>query len=473
MQKSLKNSLYLGLAVLSLGAVATVSTTANAASKAKVTSDVTLKTAAESRNVEATGTNALYSKPGTVKGAKRVASKTTMKKMANSKKSADYFRAYRVAKTNRGTVYYKVVSMDGKYRGYIYGGKDIKAFAGGIKSADTTTTASMPVKTTGYHLANANKNGLWTAPKNTQYKAKSISLYSANKTDTFTVSKAETKTREGSLYYYVTDDNDNSIAGWIYAGKGYNASATTQSLGGLSLTAEDAVATENNSVTVNYLGANGNSVGTKTFVTAVKNTKKDAKVNSDKNINNQTLADFIKDATNTPAGYKLSNSDTDVTSIANVAVYGGTVRVNVYKAATSSIDFYYGISGTTRSLDVTTLSMGKPAISKANVALLTNDGDKTVVTNGATVTDKFFTKPLYSKLLTSNGNDEASVNNSAIGNGDKYYVTYTYSVSKTAAYNVGVKYGSPIKAVFDANFIKDTKLPSDAVAGVNTDTTAY
>lgn len=153
MQKSLKNSLYLGLAVLSLGSVTAISTTANAASKAKVTSDVTLKTAAESRNVEAIGTNALYSKPGTVKGAKRVASKTTMKKMANSKKSADYFRAYRVAQTNRGTVYYKVVSMDGKYRGYIYGGKDIKAFAGGIKSADTTTTASMPAKTTGYHLA--------------------------------------------------------------------------------------------------------------------------------------------------------------------------------------------------------------------------------------------------------------------------------------------------------------------------------
>ncbi|KID43469.1 hypothetical protein [Levilactobacillus brevis] len=472
MQKSLKNSLYLGLAVLSLGAVATVSTTANAASKAKVTSDVTLKTAAESRNVEATGTNALYSKPGTVRGAKRVASKTTMKKMANSKKSADYFRAYRVAKTNRGTVYYKVVSMDGKYRGYIYGGKDIKAFAGGIKSADTTTTASMPAKTTGYHLANANKNGLWTAPKNTQYKAKSISLYSVNKTDTFTVSKAENKTREGSLYYYVTDDNDNSIAGWIYAGKGYNASATTQSLGGLSLTAENAVATENNSVTVNYLGANGNSVGTKMFVTAVKNTKKDAKVNLDKNINNQTLADFIKDATNTPAGYKLSNSDTDVDTITNAAVYGGTVRVNVYKAATSSIDFYYGVSET-QKLDVTTLSKGKPAISKANAALLTNDGDKTVVTNGATVTDNFFSDKLFSKLLTSNGNDAASVANSTIKNGDKYYISYTYNKESTAAVNAGVKYGSTIKVVFDANYVKADSLPTEALPSATTDTTAY
>lgn len=467
MQKSLKNSLYLGLAVLSLGAVATVSTTANAASKAKVTSDVTLKTAAESRNVEATGTNALYSKPGTVKGAKRVASKTTMKKMANSKKSADYFRAYRVAKTNRGTVYYKVVSMDGKYRGYIYGGKDIKAFAGGIKSADTTTTASMPAKTTGYHLANANKNGLWTAPKNTQYKAKSISLYSANKTDTFTVSKAETKTREGSLYYYVTDDNDNSIAGWIYAGKGYDASATTQSLGGLSLTAEDAVATENNSVTVNYLGANGNSVGTKTFVTAVKNTKKDAKVNSDKNINNQTLADFINDATNTPAGYKVSS--TDVTAIANAAVYGGTVRVNVYKAATSTIAFYLpsanGVDAGAQ-LNAADFAKGKPAISNDQAKKLTGDVNDNVVTGGKTVTDGFFTT-LYSKLLTASS--DTTVNGTPVTKGQNYYVTYTYNGDKTATANVNVKFGGTIKAVFEAKTIIADKLPGDD--GVNNGST--
>jgi len=118
MQSSLKKSLYLGLAALSFGAVATVSTTANAASKAKVTSSKTLKTAADTRNVQATGKNALYTKPGTVKGAKKVASTATMKKLATSKKSANYFRAYYQQVTNKGTVYYKVVSMDGKYRGY-------------------------------------------------------------------------------------------------------------------------------------------------------------------------------------------------------------------------------------------------------------------------------------------------------------------------------------------------------------------
>ncbi|WP_369956040.1 S-layer protein [Levilactobacillus brevis] len=470
MQSSLKKSLYLGLAALSFAGVAAVSTTASAKSYATAGAYKTLTTDATKRNVEATGSNALYSKPGTVKGAKRVASKTTMKKLANSKKSADYFRAYRVAKTNRGTVYYKVVSMDGKYRGYIYGGKDIKAFAGGIKFADTTTTASMPAKTTGYHLANANKNGLWTAPKNTQYKAKSISLYSANKTDTFTVSKAETKTREGSLYYYVTDDQNSSIAGWIYAGKGYDANATTQSLGGLSLTAEDAVATEDNSVTVNYIGTNGNTVGSKTFVTAVKNTKKDAKVNSDKNINNQTLADFINDATNTPAGYKVSSTNVD--TIAGAAVYGGTVLVNVYKAATSTIAFYLpsanGVDAGAQ-LNAADFAKGKPSITSEQAKALTGDVNNNVVTGGKTVTDGFFTT-LYSKLLTASS--DTTVNGTPVTKGKTYYVTYTYSDSKTATANANVKFGSTIKAVFDAQTTVADKLPGDDGAN-NGSTTNY
>ncbi|KIO96534.1 Flagellar hook-length control protein FliK [Levilactobacillus brevis] len=218
MQKSLKNSLYLGLAVLSLGTVTVVSTTANAAAKTKVTSDVTLKTAAESRNVEATGTNALYSKPGTVKGAKLVASKTTMKKMANSKKSADYFRAYRVAKTTRGTVYYKMVSMDGKYRGYVYGGRSVKAFAGGIKKAATTKSATMPSNTTMYFKTPGKSNVSWTAPNNTQYKAsKVVKDTTTYANDALVVTDAARKTREGSLYYYVTDAAHPEVNGWVYA----------------------------------------------------------------------------------------------------------------------------------------------------------------------------------------------------------------------------------------------------------------
>ncbi|WP_211088954.1 S-layer protein [Levilactobacillus tujiorum] len=474
MNSSLKNSLYLGLAVLSLGAAAAVNTTASAASKVKVTSDVTLKTPAESRNVEATGTNALYSKPGTVKGAKRVASKSTMKKMANSKKSADYFRAYRVAKTNKGLVYYKVVSMDGKYRGYIYGGRSTKTFAKGIQSADTTQKAAMPAKTTGYHLANAKKNGLWTAPKNTQYKAKSVSLYGAGSKDTFTVSDAQTKTREGSLYYYVTDDQDNSIAGWIYAGKGYNADATTQSLGGLTLTVSGPKATVDNSVTINYVGTNGNSVGTSTFVTAAKNTKQNTKVGTDQNINNQTVETFINDAKNTPAGYKVT--DAAVATKASDAYYGGTVTIKVANVATSTIAFYTpSTDGLTAGaqLNVNDFANGKPAISKENAAKLTGDPMTSVVTATGTITDGFFNDSLTSKTLKAasdmkftNTKDNTTTN---ITKGQSYVITYTYSAAKTKAANANTKFGDTIRVVFD----QQAKIGSATPDTSNNGTTNY
>ena len=219
MQSSLAKSLYIGLAALSFGAVATVSTTANAASKAKVTSSATLKTAADTRNVAVNGSNALYSKPGTVKGAKVVASKATMKTLANSKKSADYFRAYYQKVTNKGSVYYKIVSMNGKYRGYIYGGKTAGTFAGGIASANTTTKAAMPANTTVYFAKPGKSNVTWDAPQYTQYKAsKQIKDTTAYASDPLTVTDAVTKTREGSTYYYVQDAKNPAINGWIYAG---------------------------------------------------------------------------------------------------------------------------------------------------------------------------------------------------------------------------------------------------------------
>lgn len=218
MQSSLKKSLYLGLAALSFAGVAAVSTTASAKSYAKAGAYTTLTSDATKRNVEATGSNALYTKPGTVKGAKVVASKATMAKLASSKKSADYFRAYGVKTTNRGSVYYRVVTMNGKYRGYIYGGKSDTAFAGGIKSAETTTKAALPVQTTVYFANPGKTNVTWTAPKNTQYKAtKNVVNTTPFAGDTLTITDAATKTREGSLYYYVKDAQHPSVSGWIYS----------------------------------------------------------------------------------------------------------------------------------------------------------------------------------------------------------------------------------------------------------------
>ncbi|MES4789629.1 S-layer protein [Levilactobacillus brevis] len=447
MQSSLKKSLYLGLAALSFAGVAAVSTTASAKSYATAGAYSTLKTDATKRNVEATGTNALYTKPGTVKGAKVVASKATMAKLASSKKSADYFRAYGVKTTNRGSVYYRVVSMDGKYRGYIYGGKSDTAFAGGIKSAETTTTATNPTKTTGYYLKDASKNTLWTAPKYTQYKASKVSLYGAKSDDTFTVSKAATKTREGSLYYYVTDDNNSSIAGWIYAGKGYDATitdSTKQDLGGLSLSASDAAATENNSVKINYIAKNGNTVATSTFVTKENGTKAGQSAATTTNNNGKTLAEVAK--ANVPSGYTLTADPVVTTN----AVYGGTLNVDVYKSATSTITFWTKAAGVSAGTEIKTSEFvnGKPAITTTQAKSLTGD-----VTEDAPSLDGFFTAPIQS--VTKTATDSMSVQKSdadttavTITKGAEYHVLYTYDPDASAAANKGAKKGDALKAVF-------------------------
>lgn len=226
MQSSLKKSLYLGLAALSFASVAAVSTTASAKSAAKVTSDKVLTTDATKRNVTFTGTNALYTKPGTVKGAKVVATTTTVKRLAASKNGQDNVRAYRVATTNRGSVYYKVVTFDGAYRGWIYGGKATDKFAGGINSFATTTEAKVPstLNTTSYYTlaktdasVNDGTTTTYKAPAWSQYKVgRTMKDASAYKTNLLQVSKAAT-TRDGATWVYVTDVTNGKLTGWVKA----------------------------------------------------------------------------------------------------------------------------------------------------------------------------------------------------------------------------------------------------------------
>ena len=214
MQSSLKKSLYLGLAAVSFVAAAGA-TTANASAKAAtVKSDVTMTTAATSRNVTLTGTNAVYTKPGTVKGAKVVATTTTAKKLAASKNGSANFRAYRVAVTDRGSVYYKVVSFDGSYRGYVYGGKSTSDFAGGLTAYNTTKDATAPKATDQFSLkadTSTTANTLFYAqPAWSQYKigratvnGKVLAATDAYKGATFTFDKAVTTTREGETWYEI------------------------------------------------------------------------------------------------------------------------------------------------------------------------------------------------------------------------------------------------------------------------------
>ena len=330
MQSRLAKSLYLGLAALSFGAVATVSTTASAKSKAKVVSTQNLKTDATTRNVEVTGTNAIYSKPGTVKGARIVASKSKVKTLAASKKSADYFRAYAVAKTNKGSVYYKIVSMNGKYRGYIYGGKSTTTFAGGIQSANTMTDAALPANTTAYFAKPGTANVTWNAPKYTQYKAsKQVKNTTPFAKDTLKITKAATKTREGSLYYYVEDATNPSVSGWIYSG---------------AVTATQDTFDAKTDVKVQFKTTDGTLVKETTLAGL-----KDAKGNTPTATGTDVSADAIKLATDawgetalTGTGYEYKAADSMNVSALKNAKTGDTITLFVTQGTSVStkIEFY-------------------------------------------------------------------------------------------------------------------------------------
>lgn len=428
MQSSLKKSLYVGLAALSFAGIASATaTTASAKSYATAGAYTTLKTDATARNVEVSGTNALYSKPGTVKGAKVVASKATMKKLAASKKSASYFRAYGQKITNRGSVYYRVVSMDGKYRGYVYGGKTAGTFAGGIKSANTTTTATTPSTKT-YYLKNPGKtNTLWTAPKYTQYKAtKVINSTSALASDSFTVDSAVTKTKEGSLYYHVTDNNNTKITGWIYAGA--------------LQTGENSTITSAKSITVNYVDSStGKSVKSGVLITAsdaksgsALGTTDAASVNSD-----------IASSTYLPAGYSLANSSN--TYVSSTTTWGSSVTVPVTANADAGITIAtsYALNATTGASDKLTTTDALAADGSTSVATAQSNftadyqGASGTVASQSGLTSALTSAKLntiYVPVYESDGTTQST--NSA---GNKLYTKYTLN---TSALPTGITFGS-------------------------------
>uniref|UniRef100_UPI0035C797AA S-layer protein n=1 Tax=Lentilactobacillus buchneri TaxID=1581 RepID=UPI0035C797AA len=256
-----------------------------------------MTTDATTRNVAVNGTTALYTKAGTLKGAKTVATKTTLAGLKNSKQGQKNFRAYRVATTNRGSVYYKVVSFDKTYRGWIYGGKSVTAFAGGIASFSTTTApaaaantsssaSSASINTQGQTtaLTDAQKNATYkitkagtandgtattyTYPAWTEYrKGRTVTDATPYANDTFKVTDQTTRTREGDLWVKIADTNATNgqkINGWIKY-SALTAQATTPTTTPVA----------SNAIRLNFVDQSGKSIATLDYTKPGTNVQKD------------------------------------------------------------------------------------------------------------------------------------------------------------------------------------------------------
>ncbi|MCH5461667.1 S-layer protein [Lactobacillus sp. LC28-10] len=451
MQSSLKKSLYLGLAAASFVAAAGA-TTANASAKsyAKAGSYSTLTTAAASRNVNLTGTNAIYTKPGTVKGAKVVATTATAAKLSKSSNGQANFRAYGVKTTDRGSVYYKVVSFDKAYRGYVYGGKSTSAFAGGLAAYATTKDATAPAAGDKYSLtadtsSTANtlffKEPAWTNYKVGRAKVNGTVLAKtdAYKGAQFTFNKAVTTSREGETWYEISSTtlangakSTDLNGAWVKASNVSNPKA-------------DPAATSDNSIKVVYRLSNGNTVGdTKTFVN--NGAKKVTKVNDvyagEQNNAGQDLPAFAKAASNVPSGYTVTD-----TSSTQTPQYGGTYYVTVAQASTSKVDLYVQEGSAAVPFTVAT----------SNKLTLTPTQQSTLLTGPTT--DNVDLTALANAFHGTNGQTLYS----ATKNSDGKYDAYTVGVQQTVNANTSVKFGQNVRLVLVKGTAVDS-LPSTTPA---------
>ncbi|MGF7437164.1 GW dipeptide domain-containing protein [Lentilactobacillus senioris] len=222
MKSTLKNSLFVGLAALGFVTLAGAAN-ANNASAATTTNGFHQLTGvnANQRNVSFTGSNDLLSAPKY--DSKVVASTTTLRKLAASDNSKDNFRAYGYTVNSRGSVYYKIVSFDKQYRGWIYGGKTVNNFGGGVAKYTTSneTAATSTEKANTYVFAkpgttNDGNSVTYVAPAYTQYKiGRKVMDTTDYKNDKLKVTKAATRTREGDRWLYVTDGAHPEVNGWI------------------------------------------------------------------------------------------------------------------------------------------------------------------------------------------------------------------------------------------------------------------
>lgn len=489
MNKNLKRSIYTGIAALSFVAIAgtTGATNASAKSYAKVTSNKALTTDATNRNVNVNGTNALYTKAGTLKGAKTVATKATLSNLSTSKSSEKNWRAYRVATTNRGSVYYKVVSFDGTYRGWIYGGKSTSSFAGGVKAYNTTTdpTASTDTsssassysttsaqasqtsalttaqKAATYKIANPGTSNdgtevTYSYPAWTQYKkGRVITDSTPYKDATFKITDETTRTREGDLWVKIeaTDSSNSKANGWIK----YSGLTTPKS------TTPTSTFDSDTSVKIAYRDTTtGKTLSTtNTWTTSSSSTKEGGSAVNYTNSNGQTIGKYIY-SKGAPSGYKITTTDskdlatdgsnaTVTPSLAN-ATFGATLTVDVtpvasmtkvkYEVASattgnanstlSSSDFLYGYPALTASAQSSALPAGGSTDGTFTVSTyFGKDGSFTKALNSTSSSNSVQTIKRNSDIWDANGNEY--INADVIANGLTGFFGQTDSSKSTTS----------------------------------------
>ena len=352
MQSFLKKTVYAGLTLFALGSLAAVNTTTANAKKHVTTKRVAKKVktgkhtkkqtkvtvtyykvhfAENAAYAKSNGVVSIMNKPGKLGNAKVVANKTTMRRLAKSKLPENVFHVYGMAKTNTGLYYAHVVTLGGKYRGWIYVGKN--DFQYNLDNI-TKNTGISATRTLRYGANPSNVNvkildKLWTYPKFSRYNARVVSHKKASYiNDDFVVESAVYNTR-GWLYYYVQDTKKKSVNGWIYSGSttARNAKKDTKKTSNKKTPAKtptDNKQTQTNTTTTTPTPStynlvfkyNGNFVSTKIVNLS------DLSVNGTPVVTPDSIAKFI------PSNYQIT-TDANAINTDGPIVNGGTAIINL------------------------------------------------------------------------------------------------------------------------------------------------